>query len=165
MENPPKKFFRLGIGREIRLKHAYYITCNDVLKDKDGEIIELHCTLDPDSKGGGTADGRKVKGTLHWVSGPDSVSAEVRLFDHLFTKKDMNDVAVEELQQHINSNSQITLNSCKIEPSMANVKPGQIFQFMRQGYFVVDNVDSKKDRLVFNRAVGLRDSWSKINKS
>ena len=165
MENPPKKFFRLGIGREIRLKHAYYITCNDVLKDKDGEIIELHCTLDPDSKGGGTADGRKVKGTLPWVSGPDSVSAEVRLFDHLFTKKDMNDVAVEELQQHINSNSQITLNSCKIEPSMANVKPGQIFQFMRQGYFVVDNVDSKKDRLVFNRAVGLRDSWSKINKS
>ncbi len=160
MEDPPKKFFRLAPGREIRLKHAYFITCNEVIKNENGEIIELHCTYDPASKGGASPDGRKVKGTLHWVSVEHAVDAEIHLYDRLFVKE--NPLEDEDFISNLNQNSHEILNGCKLEPSLAEAKPGELFQFMRQGYFVVDSKDSGSDKKVFNRTVGLRDSWAKM---
>jgi len=162
-EDPPKKFFRLAPGREVRLKHAYYITCDKVVKDdKTGEIAELHCTYDPESRGGGTPDGRRVKGTLHWISAEHAIEAEVRLYNHLFTVEDP--LAGGDFRVHLNPNSLERLSSCLVEPSLAEAKPGDRYQFLRHGYFCVDP-DSSGGGLVFNRTVSLRDSWAKIEKS
>ena len=166
-EDPPRKFFRLAPGREVRLRYAYYITCVDVVKDdKTGEVTELHCTYDPQTKGGGSPDGRKVKGTLHWVSAPHSLAAEVRVYDHLFTKEHPADKKEGgDFKTHLNPNSLEILTSCCVEPSLRNASPGSRYQFERQGYFCVDLVDSSDARLVFNRTVSLRDSWAKIQKT
>ncbi len=161
MENPPKKYFRLAPGREVRLKHAYYVTCTDVIKDKNGEIIEIHCTYDPESRGGWTKDGRKVKGTLHWVSARHCISAEVRLYNHLFSKENPDED--EDFLNNVNPDSLIFLRNCKLEPSLKNAKVGDKFQFLRKGYFCVDK-DSTEDHLVFNRIVTLKDTWAKIAK-
>lgn len=161
-EDPPKKFFRLAPGREIRLKHAYYIKCVGVEKDeKTGEVVELRCTYDPDTRGGWSKDGRKVRGTSHWVSATHSIEAEVRLYDHLFLKPNPEDGS--EIKDQLNPNSMETLKSCRVEPSLTNAKPGERFQFLRQGYFSVDPT-STNTKLVFNRTVTLKDTWAKINK-
>jgi glutaminyl-tRNA synthetase len=162
-EDPPKKYFRLSPGREVRLKHAYYITCEKVIKDeKTGEIKELHCTYDPESRGGWTSDNRRVKGTLHWVSAQHAINVEVRLYDHLFTKEDPDEVEEgKTFIDNLNPNSIEVLTGCLAEPGLAEVKSGDLFQFMRQGYFCVDP-DSEPGKLVFNRAVSLRDTWAKI---
>jgi len=164
-ENPPKKYFRLAPDREVRLKHAYYITCKKVVKDENtGEIKTLHCTYDPETKGGWSKDGRKVKGTLHWVSAPHAVEAEIRLYDRLFKTINPLDVKEgEDFKKNLNPDSLKILHSCKLEPSVSNSKPGDRFQFLRKGYFCVDS-DSKKDKLVFNQTVPLRDTWAKILK-
>lgn len=162
-EDPPKKYFRLSPGREVRLKHAYYITCQKVIKDeKTGEIIELHCNYDPESRGGWTPDNRKVQGTLHWVSAQHAVKVEVRLYDHLFTKEDPDEVEEgKTFIDNLNPNSLEVLTGCLAEPGLAGVKPGDQFQFLRQGYFCADP-DSGPGKPVFNRAVSLRDTWAKI---
>ncbi len=167
MEDPPKKFFRLAPGREVRLRYAYFITCVDVIKDPDtGEIIELHCTYDPATRGGDAPDGRKVKGTLHWVSVNHAITAQVRLYDHLFAKENPNEVeAGKDFSAHLNPTSIEILNDCKLEPSLAAAKPSSLCQFERLGYFCVDAKDSTPDRLVFNRTVTLRDTWAKILKA
>lgn len=159
MENPPKKYFRLAPGAEVRLKHAYYITCQNVIRNPSGEIVEVHCTRDPDSRGGGTPDGRRVKGTLNWVSVAHSIEAEVRLYDHLFKTPDPNEGG--DFHANINPDSLEVLRDCRVEPSLGDAKPGERFQFLRNGYFVVDS-DSTPGRPVFNRSVGLKDSWGKI---
>ena len=166
-EDPPKKFFRLAPGREVRLKHAYYIKCGRVVKDeKTGELIELHCTYDPETRGGWSEDGRKVRGTLHWVSAAHSIEAEVRLYDHLFLKPNPGDEKDgSDFKDHLNPNSLETLTSCRVEPGLADAVPGMGLQFLRLGYFCVDSVDSSADRLVFNRTVTLRDTWAKIEKT
>ena len=166
-EAPPKKFFRLAPGREVRLKHAYYIKCERVVKDeKTGEVVELHCTYDPETKGGWSKDGRKVKGTLHWVSADQSLKAEVRLYDHLFVKPNPGgEKDVSDFKTLLNSNSLETLTSCRVEPGLADAEPGSRYQFLRQGYFCVDSIDSSADKLVFNRTVTLRDTWAKIEKA
>ncbi len=166
-EDPPKKFFRLAPGREVRLKHAYYIKCESMVKDeKTGELIELHCTYDPKTRGGWSDDGRKVRGTLHWVSAAHSIEAEVRLYDHLFVKPNPSDEKDgSDFKDHLNPNSLETLTSCRVEPSLADAPPGMGFQFLRLGYFCVDSVGSSTDRLVFNRTVTLRDTWAKIEKT
>lgn len=162
-EEPHKKFFRLAPGREVRLKHAYFITCDEVIKDDAGEIIELRCSHDPESRGGASPDGRKVKGTLHWVSVPHAVDAEIRLYSHFFTHENpgSHDGPIEDI---INPESLEILSGSKVEPSLRKAEIADRFQFMRQGYFCLDSVDSSPDHLVFNRTVGLRDSWSKIQK-
>ncbi|MGI6649439.1 MAG: glutamine--tRNA ligase/YqeY domain fusion protein [Bacillota bacterium] len=170
MENPPKKFFRLAPGREIRLKSAYIIKCERMVKDEQtGEILELHCTYDPDSKSGGVNSGRKVKGTSHWVSAAHARKAEVRLYDQLFRVENPDDEAegAEEgadFKAHLNPNSLERLTECLVEPSLADAQPGNRYQFLRQGYFCVDP-DSNKETLVFNRIVSLRDTWGKIQKT
>jgi glutaminyl-tRNA synthetase len=166
-EDPPKKFFRLALGREVRLKHAYYVTCEGVVKDEQtGEVVELHCTYDPETRGGWSNDGRKVKGTLHWVSAAHSLRAEVRLYDHLFTKQNPSDEkGGTGFNAYLNPNSLETLTSCHVEPSLAGAAPGSYYQFLRQGYFCIDSVDSNAGELVFNRTVSLRDSWAKIEKA
>ena len=161
MENPPRKFFRLGIGREVRLKHAYYITCNDAIKDENGEIVELRCSYDPATKGGWSDDGRKVKGTLHWVDISHAIDAEIRLFDRLFSAE--NPDAEDDFRNAINPDSLTTIIG-KIEPSLKNAEIGENFQFLRNGYFCVDK-DSTAEKIVFNRSVSLRDSWAKKNKN
>jgi glutaminyl-tRNA synthetase len=164
-ENPAKKFFRLAPGREVRLIAAYYITCQKVIKnDKTGEILELHCTYDPESRGGGgTPDKRKVKGTLHWVSADHAINAQVRLYDHLFRKENPADESDgKDFKDYLNPESLKILKSCKVEPSLAGAKVGESFQFLRQGYFCIDSKDSTPENLVFNRTVGLRDTWAKI---
>ncbi len=167
MEDPPKKFFRLAPGREVRLRYAYFITCVDVIKDPDtGETIELHCTYDPATRGGDAPDGRKVKGTLHWVSVNHAITAQVRLYDHLFAKENPNEVeAGKDFAAYLNPTSIEILNDCKLEPSLAAAKPSSLCQFERLGYFCVDAKDSTPDRLVFNRTVTLRDTWAKILKA
>jgi glutaminyl-tRNA synthetase len=162
-EDPPKKYFRLSPGREVRLKHAYYITCEKVIKDeKTGEIIELHCTYDPESRGGWTSDNRRVKGTLHWVTAQHAIKVEVRLYDHLFTKEDPDEVEEgKTFIDNLNPNSLEVLTGCFSEPGLVEVKSGDQFQFMRQGYFCADP-DSEPGKPVFNRAVSLRDTWAKI---
>ncbi len=164
LEDPPKKFFRLAPGREVRLKHAYYITCTEVVKDtKSGEIRELHCTYDPETRGGWSKDGRRVMGTLHWVSSEHSINAEVRLYNYLFTKE--NPLEDADFKDFLNPESLEILSDCQLEPSLKGAKPGSRFQFLRQGYFCVDTEDSSEDKLVFNRTVSLRDTWAKIQKA
>jgi glutaminyl-tRNA synthetase len=165
MEEPPKKFFRLAPGREVRLRYAYFITSTEVVKDKDGDILELHCTYDPATRGGDAPDGRKVKSTLHWVSAPHAIEAEVRLYDYLFTKENPDDVPEgEDFKSNLNPDSLEVLTSCRLEPSLAEAKPFSRYQFERLGYFCVDP-DSTKEQPVFNRTVTLRDTWAKIQKS
>jgi glutaminyl-tRNA synthetase len=165
-EDPPKKFFRLAPGREVRLRYAYYVTCVGVVKDEQtGEVVELHCTYDPETRGGWSEDGRKVRGTLHWVSAPHSLEAEVRLYDRLFEKANPGgEKGGADFKTSLNPNSLETLTSCRVEPSLAGAAPGSRYQFERLGYFCVDSVDSSDERLVFNRTVTLRDSWAKIEK-
>ncbi|OGC76037.1 MAG: glutamine--tRNA ligase [candidate division Zixibacteria bacterium RBG_16_50_21] len=165
MESPPKGFFRLSPGSEVRLKHAYIIKCEKVVKDeKTGEIIELHCSHDPQTKSGGPKADRKVKATLHWVSAPHAREAEVRLYGHLFLKENPDQVEEDQdFKSNLNPNSQGVLADCKIEPSLAAAKPQDRFQFMRLGYFCVD-LDSTQERLVFNRTVTLQDEWVKLQK-
>jgi len=165
MEEPVKKFYRLAPGREVRLRYAYFVTCTDVIKDESGQIVELHCTYDPTTRGGDAPDGRKVKSTLHWVSASDALEAEARLYDHLFSKEDPDDVAEgEDFKSNLNPNSLEILSSCRVEPSLSKAKPGSRYQFERMGYFCVDP-DSNEDKLVFNRTVTLRDPWAKIQKA
>jgi glutaminyl-tRNA synthetase len=167
MEDPPRKFFRLAPGREVRLRYAYFITCVDVVKDPEtGGVIELHCTYDPETRGGDAPDGRKVKGTLHWVSASHAVSAEVRLYEHFFVKENPNDVEEgKDFTDYINPNSLEILSNCMVEPSLSGAKPGSRYQFERLGYFCVYTKDSAKGSLVFNRTVTLRDTWAKILKA
>ena len=159
MEEPPKKFFRLRPGGEVRLKHAYIIKCEEVVKDEKGEIKELRCTYDPESKSGGSAANRKVKGTLHWVSANDAMDAEVRLYDYLLKTDDEETTA--DFIASLNPHSLEVIKGAKVEPSLARTAEGTHYQFLRTGYFVVDK-DTRPDRLVFNRVVGLKDSWGKV---
>ena len=162
MDDAPKKFFRLSVGREVRLRYAYFITCTEVIKDEAGEVIELRCTYDPETKGGNAPDGRKVKGTIHWVSVEHAANAEVRLYDHLFAKEDPDDVVGEaDWRSNLNPNSLETLTDCKLEPSLAEAAIGVGYQFERTGYFSLDK-ESKPGKLIFNRAVSLRDTWAKV---
>jgi glutaminyl-tRNA synthetase len=167
MEEPPKKFFRLAPGREVRLRYAYFITCVDAIKDPaTGEVTELHCTYDPQTRGGDAPDGRRVKGTLHWVSASHAIAAEVRLYEHLFLKENPNEVEEgKDFTDYINSNSLKKLINCMVEPGLAASKPGDRYQFERLGYFCVDTKDSKEGSLTFNRTVTLRDTWAKILKA
>jgi len=166
-EEPPKQFFRLAPGREVRLRYAYIIKCVDFVKDAStGEVTEVHCTFDPDTKSGSPNAGRKVKGTIHWVSASHALEAEVRLYDHLFVKPDPENVeAGVDWKNALNPKSLETWASCRVEPSLADAGPGDRYQFERQGYFCVDSVDSSKGALVFNRIVSLRDTWAKIEKA
>ena len=165
-EDPPKKFFRLAPGREVRLRYAYFIKCVDVVKDeKTGEVIELHCTYDPATRGGDAPDGRKVKATLHWVSAKHALPVEVRLYDRLFTKANPQEAQEgEDFISNLNPDSLEVLNSSFVEPSLADAQAGDFFQFERLGYFCVDP-DSSEGKLVFNRTVPLRDTWAKIEKA
>jgi glutaminyl-tRNA synthetase len=167
MEEPPKKFFRLAPGREVRLRYAYFITCVDVVKDPaTGEVTALHCTYDPQTRGGDAPDGRKVKGTLHWVSASHALNAQVHLYENLFVKENPN--AVEEgkdFTDYLNPNSLEILINCMVEPSLADARPGDRYQFERLGYFCVDTADAGSKSLVFNRIVTLRDTWAKILKA
>ncbi|MBC8496521.1 MAG: glutamine--tRNA ligase, partial [Chloroflexi bacterium] len=163
-EDPPKKYFRLGPEREVRLRYGYFIKCEDFVKDENDEIVEVHCTYDPETKGGYAPDGRKVRGTLHGVSAPHAVDAEVRLYDRLFTKEDPMDAeAGKDFTDYINPDSLTVLPDCKLEPGLAEAKPGDRFQFERRGYFCVDQ-DSTVGNLIFNRTIALRDTWAKIRK-
>jgi glutaminyl-tRNA synthetase len=161
MAEPVKKYFRLFPGNEVRLKSAYFVTCTSYETDDDGNVTCLHCTYDPESRGGESPDGRKVKGTLHWVSADASVDTTVHLYDRLFmVENPSNEVGVTDFTENLNPNSMVTLTDCKIDRSLLGTKAGITFQFMRQGYFCVDE-SSTEDRLVFNRTVALKDSWSK----
>lgn len=163
-EVPHPKFYRLAPGREVRLRYGYFITCTDVIKDGDGNLVELHCTYDPATKGGDAPDGRKVKATLHWVSASHALPAEVRLYDHLFLKPDPDDVEEgKDYLSNLNPDS-LVVSSCMVEPSVRDAAHGTRYQFERQGYFCVDK-DSSPNKLVFNRTVTLRDSWAKISAS
>ena len=176
-EDPPSKFYRLAPGKEVRLRYAYLVTCVDVVKDaQTGDVVEVHCTYDPDSRGGTAPDGRRVRGTLHWVSEADSVPAEVRLYDHLFSQpypderpnpneEPDQDSGGEGVPAGLNPNSLEILEQCRVEPGLAKAAPGSIYQFERQGYFVADNADSKPGALVFNRAVSLRDTWARVQQN
>ncbi len=161
MEDPPKKFFRLAPGREVRLKHAYFITCREVVKDASGEVTELRCTYDPESRGGDSPDGRKVRGTLHWVSAEQAVEAEVRLYDHLFVTEDPAGDKEKDFKEFLNPESLVVLTGCLVEPVLAEAEPGARFQFLRHGYFCADEKDGRPGRPVFNRTVALRDSWAR----
>ena len=164
MEEPPKKFYRLSPGREVRLRYAYFITCVSVVKDDDGNITELHCTYDPETRGGNAPDGRKVKSTIHWVASAQSVKAEVRLYDHLFKVEYPDKLAEgEDYKSNLNPDSLKTLKECIVEPALKEAKHSERFQFERLGYFCVD-YDSSPENLVFNRTVTLRDKWAKVKK-
>ena len=161
-EDPPKQFYRLAPGREVRLRYAYLITCQSVVKDDTGKIVELHCTYDPATRGGNTPDGRKVKSTIHWVSAPHALNAEVRIYDTLFNKEDPNDVEEgQDFTANLNPNSLEVMEGCKIEPSLRDAESGGQYQFERLGYYCVDR-ESVADKLVFNRTIALRDTWAKI---
>jgi len=164
MEDPPKKFFRLAPGREVRLRHGYIIKCEEVVKDPDtGEVVELRCTHDPDTLSAPPSDGRKVKGVIHWVSAAHALPAQVRLYDRLFSTPDADDVPEgQDFTYNLNSDSLIVVNTAFIEPSTADGPPGSAYQFERLGYFIADPNDWKSDALVFNRTVTLRDTWAKI---
>jgi glutaminyl-tRNA synthetase len=159
-EDPPRKFRRLAPGREVRLRYGYFITCVDVVKDEAGEVTELHCTYDPETRGGQAPDGRKVRGTIHWVSASHCIDAEVRLYDHLFTAEKPDEA--EDYRSALNPHSLEVKTGCKLEPSLAGAEPGSRYQFERLGYFCVDSADSQPEALVFNRTVTLRDTWAKL---
>ena len=159
MEDPPKKFFRLAPGREVRLRYAYFITCRKAVKDAAGEVVELRCTYDPETRGGNAPDGRKVKGTIHWVSAAHAIEAEVRLYDYLFTRPDPG--AEGDFTADINPESLTVLSDCRLEPALAGAAPGQAVQFEREGYFCLDS-EAAPGRPVFNRTLGLRDTWAKV---
>ena len=162
MEDPPKKFFRLAPGREVRLKYAYLVRCDEVVRDPaSGKIVELRCSYDPASRGGSAPDGRKVKGTLHWLSAPHARPAEIRLYDRLFSVPQPDGQKEVDFKTHLNPDSLQVLQNCLVEPSLAQAGPESRFQFERQGYFCADRFDCTPERLVFNRTVGLRDSWAK----
>lgn len=164
MENAPKKFFRLSEGKEIRLKHAYYITCNEIIKNNNGEVTELHCTYDPKTKGGWSDDGRRIKGTLHWVSIPHAIDAEIRQYEHLFNVENPSKVIEgQSFTDNLNPNSLQIIRGCKLEPSLKTTKLGEYYQFLRNGYYCVDK-DSTSDNIIFNRTTTLRDTWGKKNK-
>lgn len=163
MENPPKKFFRLSPGQEVRLKNAYIIRCEQVVKDASGEVLEVHCTYDPETKSGSAASSRKVKGTLHWVSASHAIQAEVRLYDHLFLKENPDEE--KDFRSCINPDSLTKLTSCMLEQSLQEAMPGSRYQFLRNGFFCVDTVDATNAKPVFNRIVSLKDSWAKIQKA
>ena len=162
MEDPPKKFFRMGPGREVRLKGAYIIKCEDYKKDDNGNITEIYCTYDPESKSGSGVS-RKVKGTLHWVSAEHAIDADVRLYDRLFIDEDPDGHKDKDFKTFLNPDSLKVLNNCKLEPWLSNAKAGDKFQFQRLGYFCVDP-DSNSGKLIFNRTVPLRDSWARKNR-
>jgi glutaminyl-tRNA synthetase len=165
MEEPPKKYYRLAPGREIRLRYAYFITCKEVIKDAAGNVVELRCTYDPATRGGDAPDGRKVKATLHWVSANHAVDAEVRLYDHLFSKPFPGDVEEGlDWRSNLNPDSLVVLNGAKLEPALADAKPGDRMQFERMGYYCVDK-DATPEHPVFNRTVTLRDEWARIQKA
>jgi glutaminyl-tRNA synthetase len=165
MEEPPKKYFRLAPGREVRLRYGYFITCTDVVKNDAGVVVELRCTYDPETRGGYAPDGRKVRGTIHWVSAAHALGAEVRLYGHLFSTDDPDEVEEGlDFTANLAPDSLEVLSDCKVEPSLRTAAPGERYQFERQGYFCVDSRDSTAEHLVFNRTVGLRDTWAKIEK-
>ncbi|MCH9048938.1 MAG: glutamine--tRNA ligase/YqeY domain fusion protein [Proteobacteria bacterium] len=162
MEEPPKKFFRLGLGREVRLRYAYFITCNEIIKDEHGDVVELRCTYDPETKGGNAPDGRKVRGTIHWVSAEHALDAEVRVYDRLFNDPEPDSNQHDrDWKEFLNPKSIEILDNAKLEPSLSKAKAGDQFQFERLGYFNVDSKNSRADKPVFNRTIPLRDSWSK----
>jgi len=163
-EDPPKKFFRLSPGREVRLRYAYFITCTSVIKNDAGEVIELHCSYDPETRGGNALDGRSPKATLHWVSAEHALECEIRLYDRLFVHERPGDGEDADFTKTMNPDSLEIVSGCFVEPNLAKAKAGERFQFERQGYFCVDP-DSKPGKLVFNRTVTLRDTWAKIEKN
>jgi glutaminyl-tRNA synthetase len=164
-EDPPRRWFRLAPGREVRLKHGYFVTCVDVVKDSEGQVVELHCTYDPESRGGASPDGRRVRGTLHWVSAEHALDAEVRLYDRLFSVPDPMDVPEgQDWKASLNPDSLQVLTGCKVEPSLGGAAPGSRCQFLRMGYFCIDP-DTGADNVVFNETVGLRDTWAKIEQA
>jgi glutaminyl-tRNA synthetase len=166
MENAPKKYYRLTPGQEVRLRYAYYVTCSGCVKDAGGNVTEVHCTYDPATRGGTSADGRRVQGTIHWVSAPHALTAEVRLYDRLFTKENPDDPQdPADYKGYLNKESLQVVSDAKLEPSLADAVPTDRFQFERIGYFCVDSADSKPSALVFNRTVSLRDSWAKMSKN
>jgi glutaminyl-tRNA synthetase len=158
MEQPPKKFFRLSPGKEVRLRYAYFVTCREVVKNTAGEVIELRCSYDPATRGGNAPDGRKVQATLHWVCAADAVPAQVHLYNQLFARPDPN---AADFAADLNPDSLEQLDGALLEPALAATRPGEAVQFERQGYFCLDS-DSKPGALVFNRTVGLRDTWAKV---
>ena len=163
-EDPPRKYFRLAPGREVRLRYAYFIKCVGVVRDENGAVVELRCTYDPETRGGYAPDGRKVRGTIHWVSAAHAVEAEVRLYDHLFSKENPDDLAEgEDYKDHLNPGSREVLAGCRLEPGLTAAAPGDRYQFERVGYFCVDP-DAAAGAPVFNRTVGLRDTWARIQK-
>jgi glutaminyl-tRNA synthetase len=164
-EDPPKQYFRLSPGREVRLRYGYLITCTGLEKDpKTGEVVEVHCSYDPATRGGNTPDGRKVKSTIHWLSAQHAIEGEVRLYDNLFTKEDPNEMAEGgDFTDNLNPKSLETVTNAKLEPSLTGAAPGNRYQFERLGYFCVD-LDSTVERPIFNRTVALRDTWAKIEK-
>jgi len=165
LEDPPRKFFRLAPGREVRLRYAYFITCTDVIKDASGRVVEIHCAYDPATRGGDAPDGRKVKGTLHWVSARHAETAEIRLYDYLFTAADPKDGAAgQDFRAALNPDSVTVIPDAKVEPSLTTATPGARFQFERLGYFCVDTEDAQPGKLIFNRTVTLRDTWAKVAK-
>ncbi len=165
MEDPPKKFFRLAVGREVRLRYAYYITCQSVIKDEQGKVVELRCTYDPATRGGWSEDGRKVKGTLHWVAASAAIPAEVRLYDRLFRDENPGAAAEENLAEALNPDSLRVNTIARLEPALARLAAGTIVQFERVGYFCADSKDHHLENPVFNRAVGLRDSWARVQRN
>ena len=167
MEEPPRKFYRLAPGREVRLRYAYFVRCERAVKDPEtGEVTEIHCTYDPATRGGDAPDGRKVKATLHWVSAAHAIPAEVRLYDHLFTKEDPSDAPEGmDFRSFVSTTSLEALTGCQVEPGLAKAAPGSRYQFERLGYFCADERDSAEGRLVFNRTATLRDTWARIQKA
>ena len=160
IEDPPKKFYRLAPGREVRFRYAYFVTCNEAIK-KDDKVVELHCTIDPKTRGGNAPDGRKVKSTIHWVSATHAIDAEIRLYDRLFTVHDPAGQKGADFKDFLNPNSLEVLKSCKVEPAVGDLKPFDRFQFERNGYFCIDP-DTTNNNIVINKTVGLRDTWAKI---
>jgi glutaminyl-tRNA synthetase len=163
-EDPPKRFWRLGPGREVRLRYGYFVKCVDFVKNEDGEVVEVHCTYDPKTRGGYAPDGRKVRGTLHWVSAQHALDVDVRLYERLFYVRDPLDVEEgEDFIDNMNPESLQFLENCKVEPSLGDAKPGDTFQFERRGYFCIDP-DTTDEKLIFNRTITLRDTWKRIEK-
>jgi glutaminyl-tRNA synthetase len=164
MEDAPRKFFRLSVGREVRLRYAYLITCREVIKDENGEVVELHCTYDPETRGGSAPDGRKVKGTIHWVSAQHGIRCQVRLYDRLFTVEHPDMDKEKDFKEFLNPDSLQILDNCILEPSLAAAAAQDRCQFERQGYFCLNSKETTPEMPVFNRIVTLRDSWAKMNK-